>query len=95
MTEKVPHPCVRERLKDLNTKAYYLLVALSFIYRSGSATWALKLAFALTAAVAVAPVQDFFDSALGLKWIRNGKIALLWAALFFTLVWLCSAGTQK
>jgi hypothetical protein len=90
VTDTVPQPAIRDRLRDLNTKAYYLLVALSFVYRTNSATWALKLAFALTAIVAVAPVQDFTDSVFWLKLIRNGKIALLGAALIFTLVWLCS-----
>jgi hypothetical protein len=91
MTDMVQQPQIRERLKDLNTKAYYLLVALSFVYRTSSATWALKLAIALTAIVAVAPVQDYVDSAFWLKRIRDGKIIFLVAALVFTLIWLCSA----
>lgn len=91
MTQRVPQSPIRDRLKDLNIKAHYLLVALSFIYRSGSATWALKLAFILTAFVAVLPVQDISDSALWLRRIRNVKIAFLIAALVFTLFWILSA----
>ena len=45
------------RLNALNTKAYYLLVALSFIYRMNPTT-SLKFAFTLTAVTAVLPVQD-------------------------------------
>jgi hypothetical protein len=51
---------VRERLRDLDTKAYYLLVALSFLYfgKTGThaASLALKLALTLTCIVAVIPV---------------------------------------
>lgn len=83
-------PPIRERLKDLNTKAYYLLVALSFIYRSSSAAWALKSAFILTAVVAVLPVQDWFVSPLWLKRIRDGKRYLLIAALACVLIWIFS-----
>jgi hypothetical protein len=97
MTETVPQPCIRKRLGDLNTKGYYLLVALSFVYRSDSATWLLKLAFTLTALAVVPPVQDFTDSAVWLKRIRNGKSLLLYGALICALLWIwCSSlGTSK
>jgi hypothetical protein len=91
MTEKVLQPPIRDRLKALNTKAYYLLVALSFIYRSSSTNWKLKLAFALTAAVAITPVQDYIDSAFWLKRIRDGKVVLLGAALICMIFWVFSA----
>src|ERR1700736_6331289 len=39
MTDTVPQTAIRDRLRDLNTKAYFLLVALSFVYRTNSATW--------------------------------------------------------
>jgi len=68
-----PHVCIRERLKDLNTKAYYLLVALSFLYykRADAAATSLKVALTLTALVAVAPVQDWVESDRKLEWIRR------------------------
>ena len=81
---------IRKRLTDLNTKAYYLLVALSFLYikYSGTVALSLKAALTLTAAVAVAPVQDWIESARKLEWIRRGKVVFLWLALFFTLWWV-------
>ncbi|HLM81075.1 MAG TPA: hypothetical protein VK302_10625 [Terriglobales bacterium] len=81
---------IRERLSALNTKAYYLLVALSFLYvkQSGAAASSLKAALTLTAGVAVAPVQDWVESKRKLEWIRRGKVAFLWCALFFTLWWV-------
>src|SRR5215469_18274115 len=45
MKDEVPLLPIRERIKDLNTKAYYLLVALSFIYRSNSGALSLKIGF--------------------------------------------------
>jgi hypothetical protein len=81
---------IRERLKDLNTKAYYLLVALSFIYRTNQ-TLSLKCAFALTALVAVLPVQDYVKSPRKLEVIRFLKVIALAVALGFTLRWLWSA----
>lgn len=84
----VPQPCIRKRLGDLNTKGYYLLVALSFIYRSDSATWLLKLAFTLTALAVVPPVQDLTVSAVCLRRIRNAKTALLYGALICAVFWI-------
>jgi len=80
----------RDRLRDLNTKAYYLLVALSFLYvrRGSAATIFLKLALTLTALVAVAPVQDFTNSDPWLWRMRVGKIVCLWLALVFALLWV-------
>jgi len=78
---------MRERLKDLNTKAYYLLVALSFVYRTNP-TVALKWAFTLTAVVAVLPVQDYVESPRVLSIIRGLKVVCLVAALGFALWWV-------
>jgi hypothetical protein len=88
MTPPVTLPPIRERLKDLNAKAYYLLVALSFIYRSSSGSCSLKWAFTLTAIVAVLPVQDYAKSDGLLEAIRVIKVVGLFAALFFTLWWI-------
>ena len=78
---------IRERLKDLNTKAYYLLVALSFLYRTNPSI-SLKLALTLTALVAVAPVQDYVTSNKVLEGLRVFKVVALWGALVFSLWWL-------
>jgi hypothetical protein len=87
-TKPVP---IRERLKDLNTKAYYLLVALSFVYGT-KPTLSLKLAITLTAFVAVLPVQDCLMSARALNIARWSKVVLLVFALGFALWWVwCSA----
>ena len=74
---------IRKRLADLNTKAYYLLVALSFLYikQSGSAAFSLKAALTLTAVVAVAPVQDWAKTQRVLEWIQRGKFIFLWVGL--------------
>jgi hypothetical protein len=84
---------LRDRLKDLNTKAYYLLVALSFIYRTSSASVSLKSAFTLTAIVAVLPLQDYVKSDFWLKCFQVLKIVCLTAALFCTLFWIWKAAT--
>jgi hypothetical protein len=78
---------LRDRLRDINTKAYYLLVALSFVYRTNP-TLSLKLAFTLTACVAVLPVQDYVKSERTLEVIRRSKVVFLAAALGCTLWWL-------
>jgi hypothetical protein len=84
---------VRDRLRDLNTKAYYLLIALTVAYRKP--TPSLKWALALTAFVAVVPLQDFFRSrSWVMSWlesIRWQKVAFLWAAFGFTLCWISQA----
>jgi hypothetical protein len=77
----------RKRIEILNTKAYYLLVALSFLFVRGHVDTSLKVALTLTAAVAVLPVLDYApEQALG--YIRFFKVACLVAALGFTLYWL-------
>ena len=78
---------ITKRIEELNTKAYYLLVALSFIYGKGAVTASLQWAFTLTAAVAVMPVQDYASRPV-LGVIRCLKIVGLAAALGFTLYWL-------
>jgi hypothetical protein len=91
MTEIIPRTCVRKRLGDLDTKGYYLLVALSFIYRSGPEAWLLKLAFTLTALAVVAPVQDFTESDWWLRRMRDGKTLFLYGAMICALLWIwCS-----
>ena len=81
---------IRDRLRDLNTKAYYLLVALSFVYRT-SPTRSLKLAITLTALVAVLPLQDLLKSQRTLDIARWSKAALLTLALGSALWWVWSA----
>jgi hypothetical protein len=78
---------IRTRLNELNTKAYYLLVALSFVYTANAAR-PLKVAFTLTALVAVFPVQDLLKSGLGLQIARWSKALLLAIALVFTVYWI-------
>ncbi len=80
---------IRDRLRDLNTKAYYLLIALSVAYRKP--TPSLKWALALTAFVAVVPLQDYIKSLPWLEVIRGQKVAFLWAAFRFTLCWIRNA----
>ncbi len=87
MTEIIEPLKIRDRLRDLNTKAYYLLVALSFVYRTNPAL-SLKWAFTLTAIVAALPVQDFFKSSTMLEAFRIFKVACLVFALGFALVWV-------
>lgn len=86
--ETVPLLGIRERIRDLNTKAYYLLVALSFIYRTSSGSHSLKWAFMLTAFAAVLPVQDYLKSRLWLEFFRGLKVSALTAALIFTIFWI-------
>lgn len=83
---------IRKRLGELNTKAYYLLVALSFLYAK-NVTLSLNfpflpLAIGLTAFVAVVPLQDYFNSEHTLNRIRWLKVALLSAAFLSTVLWL-------
>lgn len=89
--DAVPPTPIRDRLRDINTKAYYLLVALSFIYSRTNATLALECALTLTGLVAVLPVQDWITSRRKLEGIRIGKVACLVLALVFALVWVWSA----
>ncbi len=83
---------IPKRLTELNTKAYYLLVALSFLYSrlKSPATLSLKIAITLTAIVAVLPVQDYPPETWKktINGIRWGKVIILTAAFFFTLWWV-------
>jgi hypothetical protein len=88
-----PIKIIRDRLTALNTKGYYLLVALSFLY-SKNPTLSLKLALTLTAIVAVLPVQDRLKSQRALSIARWSKAVLLVFALGFALWWVwCAAVT--
>jgi|GEM_PF-5723988 len=95
MTEIEPQPPLRERIKDLNTKAYYLLVALSFIYRASASSYLLKWAFTLTALVAVLPVVDYVKYRSSLGVIRLFKVIGLAAALVITLVWIWTTAAPQ
>jgi hypothetical protein len=88
MTDTVPLLPIRERIKDLNTKAYYLLVALSFVYRTDSGSRLLKSAFTLTAITAVLPVQDYIESVPWLERFRALKVIFLGVALLLTVFWI-------
>jgi hypothetical protein len=86
---------LKRRLKELNEKAYYLLVALSFLYGKTSqstSTTSLKWAITLTALVAVTPVQDYVPNESCLGCIRFVKVAVLIAALVLTIVWVWTTG---
>jgi len=93
MTDTVPLLPIRERIKDLNTKAYYLLVALSFVYRTDSGSRLLKSAFTLTAITAVLPVQDYIESVPWLERFRALKVVFLGVALLLTVFWIWEVGT--
>jgi hypothetical protein len=93
MADAEPLPSIRERIKDLNTKAYYLLVALSFVYRTSSGSHLLKWALTLTALAAVLPVQDYLTSTCSLEFIRVLKLISLVLALTCTLLWIWTAAT--
>jgi hypothetical protein len=86
-----PQPPMREHIKDVNTKAYYLLVALSFVYRASSASLLLKSALTLTALVAALPVQDYVESPRLLKFILALKVIFLAFAVALTLCWIWTA----
>jgi hypothetical protein len=81
---------LRSRLTELNTKAYYLLVALSFLYRTNPAL-SFKLALTLTAFVAALPVQDYVHSERALMCLRIFKITFLTAAFACTIWWIWDA----
>lgn len=84
-------PPIRERIKDLNTKAYYLLVALSFVYRTSAASHLLKWALTLTALAAVLPVQDYVKGTFWLEFFRAAKVIALAFALILMLCWIWTA----
>ena len=85
---------IRKRLGDLNTKAYYLLVALSFLCFHGSApgvaiALSLKWALTLTSIAAVLPLQDFFQgNVCWLCFVRWFKVFCLTVALGCTVWWI-------
>jgi hypothetical protein len=91
MTDTVSPSPLRERIKELNTKAYYLLVALSFIYRTNSESHLLKWALTLVAISAVFPVLDYVKSTNLLEIIRAIKVIFMTVALILTLCWIWTA----
>jgi hypothetical protein len=102
MRSSVQHNCddqtkeIRERLRELNTKSYYLLVALSFILvlgRDNSGKWLhspfpIQLALTSTALAAVVPLQDFSTAKWWLVTVQWFKVGALLIALGFTLCWV-------
>ena len=92
MPDTEPLLPIRERIKNLNTKLYCLLVALSFVYRTDSGSRLLKSAFTLTAIAAVLPIQDYIKSALWLEGFRTLKVIFLGVALVLTVFWIWEAG---
>jgi len=95
MRETVAQPSITERLKDLDTKAYYLLVALSFIYARAVGARPIKWAFILTVAVGIVPVQDYVKSRILLEVIRALKVLGLIAPSTFMLFWIWRTGTPS
>lgn len=83
-----PLPSIRTRIRELNTKAYYLLVALSFVYRLSTNSHLLKWALTLTALAAVFPVQDFVQSTFWLEVFRGMKVTSLVVALVLMICWI-------
>lgn len=84
---------LQDRLKTLNAKSHYLLVALSFLgFHLGASgnglPLSLKGALTLTSVAAILPIQDFFSSRGELQFVQWFKVVLLFAALFFTLFWI-------
>lgn len=88
MAHTEPQPPIRERIKDLNTKASYLLLAISFVYRTSPGSYLLKWALTLAAFVAVLPVQDYVESTFWLDFIRALKAICLIFALAFAICWI-------
>jgi hypothetical protein len=82
---------IRDRIKDLNAKSYYLLVALSFLYRASSSSHLLKWALSLVAVAAVLPVQDYVESKSGLEILRALKVTTITVALVCVLFWIWTA----
>jgi hypothetical protein len=82
------------RLRDLNTKAYYLLIALSFLYsystRGDQATVSASLKWALvfTLVAAVLPLQDWPYLKSKLECVRWFKVVFLILALILTVCWI-------
>jgi hypothetical protein len=91
MPDIAPKLEIRNRIRDLNTKAYYLLVAFSFVYVRSPESRSLKLALTLTAITAVLPVQDYIESSRWLECLRTAKVICLAAALLFAIFWIWEA----
>jgi hypothetical protein len=93
-----PQEELKERLTELNQKAYYLLVALSFLFVLGgkpnNGNWQhdslpIKLALTFTTLAAVIPLQDFIPKEnTCLQLVRWFKVVMLIIASAFTLFWL-------
>lgn len=81
---------LRERLRDLNTKAYCLPVAPTFVSYWANPKRSSKWALSLTALVLVAvlPVQDCAKTVWALEVIRWSKVVLLTLALGFIFFWI-------
>jgi hypothetical protein len=89
---------LKERLTELNQKAYYLLVALSFLFvlggKSNNGNWQhdslpIKVALTFTTFAAVIPLQDFVPKENAwLQLVRWFKVVMLIIASAFTLFWL-------
>lgn len=89
---------LKERLAELNQKAYYLLVALSFLFvlggNSKDGNWQhdslpIKVALTFTTFAAVIPLQDFLPKEKAwLQLVRWFKVVMLIIASAFTLFWL-------
>ena len=95
MSNIEPLPPIRERIRELNTKSYYLLAALSFVYRVGSESYLLKWALTLAAAAAVLPVLDYVQSRTSLEVIRASKVICMVLALVFLICWIWTAPTTQ
>lgn len=90
----------RERLRELNTKGYYLLVALSFIYFRNWNSLIVRLSVIFTAVAAAFPLQDLkvFFGECWLEFVRVFKILLLAAAVVLIVIALArpaKSGTQS
>ena len=79
MANTEPPIPIRERIKELNTKAYYLLVALSFVYRMSSTSYLMKWAFTLMAVAAVSGAAP--DLRMGARSLPALKVNALTLAL--------------
>lgn len=79
---------IRERIRDLNAKSYYLLIALSFVFGIHSGSTLLKCSLTLTSFTAVLPVVDYVRSAFWLEIIRGVKVMGMVLALAFMIIWI-------
>jgi len=79
---------LRQRITELNTKAYYMLATLGFLYSRGTGSDSLKLSISLTAISAVTPVVDFVKTTNGLEILRAFKLICITLALVFMIRWI-------